>query len=138
LGQQIVIDNRAGAAGVIGSDMVAKAAPDGYTLLWAFSGPMVIVPQLNDSTPYDTLKDFAPGSLAVSAPYVLLVNPHVPAKTVKELVALAKARPGNSISLLAVRAAECIWLRNACGGRECSANEGTHPAENCRREFGLA
>ncbi len=94
MGQLIVMDNRAGAAGVIGSEMVAKAAPDGYTLLWAFSGPMVIVPQLGQPTPYDTLKDFAPVCLAVSAPYVLLVNPRLAVKSVKELVALAKAKPG--------------------------------------------
>ncbi len=94
LGQQIVIDYRAGAAGLIGADLVAKATSDGYTLLFSFSGPLVIVPQLNDSTPYDTFKDFAPVSLAAAAPYVLLVHPHVPAKSVKELVALARSQAG--------------------------------------------
>jgi tripartite-type tricarboxylate transporter receptor subunit TctC len=90
----MVIDNRAGAAGQIGTEMVAKALPDGYTVLLGFSGPLVIVPQINVSTPYDTLKDLAPVSLAAAAPYVLLVHPNVAAKTVKELVALAKAQPG--------------------------------------------
>jgi tripartite-type tricarboxylate transporter receptor subunit TctC len=94
LGQPIVIDNRAGAAGQIGAEMVAKALPDGYTLLLGFSGPLVIVPQIAVSTPYDSVKDFAPISLAAAAPYVLLVHPNVAAKTVKELVALAKAQPG--------------------------------------------
>ena len=94
LGQPMVIDTRAGAAGQIGTEMAAKALPDGYTVLLGFSGPLVIVPQINVSTPYDTLKDFAPVSLVAAAPYVLLVHPNVAAKTVKELVALAKAQPG--------------------------------------------
>jgi len=94
LGQQIVVDNRVGAAGLIGTDLVAKATPDGYTLLFGFSGPLVIVPQLNATpAPYDTMKDLAPVSLTSAAPYILLVNPSSPAKTVQDLVALAKAQP---------------------------------------------
>lgn len=94
LGRLIVTDNRAGAAGVIGTELGAKAAPDGHTLLLGFQGPLVIAPNLNASVPYETLRDFAPVSLAVSAPFVLLVHPNVPANDPKELIALAKARPG--------------------------------------------
>ena len=94
LGKPIVIDNRAGAAGLIGTDMVAKAIPDGYTLLFGFSGPMSIVPHVVKSVPYDPVKDFAHVSLVASAPYVLLAHPALPVKNVKDLVALAKAQPG--------------------------------------------
>lgn len=94
LGRQIVIDNRAGAAGLIGSDIVAKATPDGYTLLFGFSGPLSIVPNLVKSVPYDPLRDFAHVSLVAAAPYVLIAHPSLPVKSVKELVALAKSQPG--------------------------------------------
>jgi tripartite-type tricarboxylate transporter receptor subunit TctC len=94
IGQQIVIDNRTGAGGATGTAMVATATPDGYTLL--FSGPssLTINPSLFRNLPYDPVKDFAPVSLAGSAPSLLAVHPSVPAKSVKELIALAKASPG--------------------------------------------
>lgn len=94
LGQQIVVENRVGAAGLIGTDFVAKSTPDGYTLLFGFSGPLAIVPNLNPKTPYDPTKDLIAISQVAAAPYVLLVHPSVPAKSVKQLVALARSQPG--------------------------------------------
>ena len=93
LGQQVFVENRAGAGATIGTDFVAKAKPDGYTLL--FTGtPHVISPALYKNLPYDPLKDFASVALVASGPYVLVVNPQLPAKSVQELIALAKAQPG--------------------------------------------
>jgi len=93
-GQQIVIDNRAGAGGVIGTDLAAKAVPDGYTLLFGTSAGLTINPALSNKLPYDAVKDFAPVSLLVLNPQLLVVHPSVAANSVKELIALAKARPG--------------------------------------------
>ena len=93
LGKPVVVDNRGGAGGVIGADMVAKAPPDGYTLLLGSPGPLTINPNLQSKLPYDTLKDFAPVSLATISPFVLTVHPSVPATSVKELIALAKEKP---------------------------------------------
>jgi tripartite-type tricarboxylate transporter receptor subunit TctC len=93
-GQQIVIDNRAGAGGVIGTELAAKAVPDGYTLLFGTSAGLTINPALSNKLPYDAVKDFAPVSLLVLNPQLLVVNIAVPANSVKELIALAKARPG--------------------------------------------
>jgi tripartite-type tricarboxylate transporter receptor subunit TctC len=94
LGGTIVVDNRAGAAGVIATEIAARATPDGYTLLVGFPGPMIIAPAMSASPPYDALKDFTPISLMASGPFVLLANPNVPAKTMRDLVALAKSQPG--------------------------------------------
>ena len=94
MGQQVVVDNRAGAGTVIGNDAVAKSAPDGYTLLLGLS-TLAINPSMFAKLPYDALRDFAPISQAVSSPNILTVHPSVPAKTVKEFIALAKAKPGS-------------------------------------------
>jgi tripartite-type tricarboxylate transporter receptor subunit TctC len=93
LGQQFYVDNIAGATGNIGTAQAAKAAPDGYTLLFAFSS-YVVNPTLFDKIPYDPDRDLVPVTLAVTSTTVLTVNPMVPATTVKELVALIKANPG--------------------------------------------
>ncbi len=95
LGQSFVVENRAGAGGVIGSDLVAKSAPDGYTLVVSGIASHVVAPVLAASKfPFDPLKDFSHIALFGGPPSVLAVHPSVPAKTLKELVALAKAAPG--------------------------------------------
>ena len=94
LGQQVVVDNKGGAAGVIGTRLAAKAAPDGYTLVMATSGTTLINPTLYANPGYDPRKDFAPIGLIASTPIVLMAHPSAPAKTVAELIALAKAQPG--------------------------------------------
>jgi tripartite-type tricarboxylate transporter receptor subunit TctC len=94
LGQQFVVENRAGAGTVIGNDAVAKSAPDGYTLLMGLS-TLAINPSMYAKLPYDALRDFAPISQSVSACNILILHPSVPAKTVVELIALARAKPGS-------------------------------------------
>jgi tripartite-type tricarboxylate transporter receptor subunit TctC len=93
LGQQVVIDNRTGAGGLIGTDIAAKSNPDGYTLL-ATGSPHVIVPNLYKKVPFDVLKDFSPIMQIASQPYGLTVHPSLGIKSVKELIALAKKEPG--------------------------------------------
>jgi tripartite-type tricarboxylate transporter receptor subunit TctC len=93
LGQPIIIDNRGGAAGNIGTDLAAKSAPDGYTILFTLSSH-TINPKLYDKLPFDVEKDFIPISLAAYIPQILVANPSVPANNIKELIALAKSQPG--------------------------------------------
>ena len=94
LGQPIVIDNRPGATGAIGSEIVARSAPDGYTLLAHTSGGLAIAPHTITEVRFDPVKDFAAISQVTSAPFILLVHPKIAASTVAELIALAKAKPG--------------------------------------------
>jgi tripartite-type tricarboxylate transporter receptor subunit TctC len=94
LGQQVLPDNRGGAAGQIGTEIVAKAPADGYTVLMAHIAALSILPSLVPKLPYDPVKDFAPISLAAIAPNLLVVHPSLPVKSVQDLIALARARPG--------------------------------------------
>jgi tripartite-type tricarboxylate transporter receptor subunit TctC len=93
-GQQVLIVNRPGANGIIGTEQVAKAPPDGYTLLMATTATLAINPSLYAKLPYDTLKEFAPVTQGTLYQYILIVHPSVPARSVAELVKLAKSRPG--------------------------------------------
>ena len=97
LGQTIVVDNRGGASGLIGSDLVAKSTPDGYTLVLASSGTLTVLPALQSKMPYDPVKDLTPITLLSYVPIVLVVHPHNPAKSIKDFIALAKSRPGKMI-----------------------------------------
>lgn len=93
-GQPVVADNRAGAAGAIGTEIAAKSAPDGYTLLLGSAGPLAILPGISNRLPYDPVASFAPVTLVSSMPFVLVVHPSLPVRSVKDLIALARARPG--------------------------------------------
>ena len=93
LGQQVVVENRGGAGGVIGTEVIARAAPDGYMLLMV-SAAHTINPAMTKKLPYDSVKDFAPISMIADVPTAFVVHPSLPAKTVKEFIAIARARPG--------------------------------------------
>ncbi len=94
IGQGIVIENKGGAGAILGTDQVAKAEPDGYTLLLGQSGPISINPAVYKTLPYDPIRDFAPVTMMTGYPYILVVNADLAAKTLQEFVAFAKARPG--------------------------------------------
>jgi tripartite-type tricarboxylate transporter receptor subunit TctC len=111
LGQPFVIENKPGAGGSIGATEVARAAPDGYTLLMGHIGTLAVNPSLYRDLAYDPRTSFVPVALVARVPNVLVVNPAVPAKTVQELIALAKAKPGS--------------LRYASGGNGSAAHIAT-------------
>lgn len=93
LGQNVIVENRSGAGGTIGTASVARAAPDGYTLLMGSSGALAIAPSLMSKLPYNPLKDLAPITMVATVPNILAVHPSIPAKSVKQLIALAKTNP---------------------------------------------
>ncbi len=92
--QQVMVDNKPGADGAIGMELAAKAAPDGYTIILGTSGSVIVTPSLYTKLRYDPVKDFAPITHLTTTPIVLLVNPALPVRSVKELIALAKTKPG--------------------------------------------
>ena len=93
-GQLVIVDNRPGAGGTLGTDQAAKSAPDGYTLLAGNPGPLTIAPSVYARLPYDTLRDFTPVVLMATTTSVYCVHPSLPVRNVRELGSLAKARPG--------------------------------------------
>lgn len=93
-GQQVVMDNRAGASGTIAAEMAARSAPDGYTLFFLYSGILTLNPYLIKELSYDPIKDFVPVAMFAQVPNILVVHPSVPVNSVKELIALSKAKPG--------------------------------------------
>jgi tripartite-type tricarboxylate transporter receptor subunit TctC len=94
IGQPVVVDNRAGAGGALATELVARAAPDGYTLVVGNTGTLTVLPHLQAKMPYDPMRDFTPIVNLIGGPSFLLIHPSVPAKNLRELIALAKRKPG--------------------------------------------
>jgi tripartite-type tricarboxylate transporter receptor subunit TctC len=116
MGQQVIVDNRGGAAGTIGSDLAAKSPPDGYTILIGTSSTHAIAQSLYAKLPYDSVRDFAPVIGIATATIVLSMHPSVPAKTVKELIALAKSKP-DALSFASSGSGACRTWSAKCSRR---------------------
>jgi len=128
LGQQVVVENRPGAGTMIGSEVVARAAPDGYTLLLGIS-TLAINPAMYRKVPYDALKDFAPISQLVSLPNILVTHPSLPVKTVKELVAFARTRPGSGP--IRIFPWNCFSRRPGSGWSTCRTRDRAWGSSTC-------
>ena len=125
-GWQLVIENRPGATGRIGTEFAARAPADGYTLLLGTAGPNVILPSTGVKLPYDAIKDFAPVTLIDSADYVLVIHPSLPVHSVKDLVAAARARPG-----------QIAFASASCAPSPPLAQNARRFFRNCRRSLKL-
>jgi len=138
LGQPFIMENKPGAGGSIGTDMAAKSAPDGYTLLAASSGPISIMPNLQ-KTPYEPLRDLAPVSLTARAPFALVTNPAFPAANAKEFVALVRANPDKyAFSSSGTGATAHMFIVSPFSGKALMNLFSTHPPidERVRRLLG--
>ena len=131
LGQQVFVDNKAGAGGIIGTEVGAKAAPDGYTLLLGTISTHAMNPHLYKSLSYDPVKDFAPVARVATSPNILVVHPSVPAQTVAELIAIAKAKPGSPDSATVGRSGT-----KATRSRGVTASARSLPACTCGSALG--
>jgi tripartite-type tricarboxylate transporter receptor subunit TctC len=128
LSATVIVENKPGAGTTLGAEQVAKAEPDGTTLLMATSTTLAVNKTLYRTLPYDPVKDFAPIALVAAVPFTLVVNPKIPVRTLAEFIAYARSKPG-----LSAMAARSIWARKCCGLRPGSTSATFPIAAACRR-----